>query len=392
VQCRILVVLAFAGCGFSTPGGTAPKDGGDDATDATDATDSGPPADANPCRAVEVSAMSAHTCARMENGDVWCWGINGKGEVGIAGQTFCNGATPCNPTPAKVALPPITKLGVAEEHACAIAGAQVYCWGRNTEGQFGNGLLASTTTPLLVAERAGASSIGGGLTHGCSLHGAAVKCSGDSANGEVGDPTMMPHATPFTAVPSGTQALANGYFHVCTIQGGFAYCWGANVTGQVDTHPGADVYNPRIVPGIATVAAIANGFGHTCAALTAGDLRCWGANGNGQLGMGDKLSHYDEIRVPILTGVVELSAGADHTCGRTPAGTVYCWGERFGATPVEVTLPRPAVSIAAGSYHDCFALDDGSVRCLGWNAYGQLGTGTAGPSISNTVSQAMLCQ
>ncbi len=336
--------------------------------------------------------MSAHTCARMETGDVWCWGINNRGEVGLPSQTQCNGANKCNPTPAKLAVPTATRLGVAEEHSCAITGGQVYCWGRNTDGQFGDASGADAVAPVLVAQRAGATSIGGGLTHGCSLHGAAVKCSGDSANGEVGDPTMAAHATPVTTVASGTDVLANGYSHVCSISGGFVYCWGSNVTGQVDTNVGPDVYNPRIVPNVSTAVAIANGIGHTCAALAAGDLRCWGANGNGQLGMGDTLPHYGEVRVPILTGIVELAAGADHTCGRTPAGSVYCWGERYSATPVQVVLPRPAVSIAAGSYHDCFALDDGSVQCIGWNAYGQLGTGTAGPAISNTVSQATLCE
>ena len=378
----------MGGCGFTTPGGTAP---GDVADDTSDASDSGPPADASPCRALEVSAMSAHTCARMENGDVWCWGINRRGEIGRPSQMTC-GAAKCNPTPEKLALPPITKLGVAEEHACAIAGAQVYCWGRDSENQFGDGLATDTAVPVLVAQHASASSIGGGLTYGCALQGAAVTCSGSNANGEVGDPLGMPHATPFTAVPSGTQVLANGYRHVCTIQGGFVYCWGANGTGQVDTQIGIDVYSPRIVPGVATAAAIANGYGHTCAALVAGDLRCWGANGNGQLGMGDQLPHFGEVRVPLLTGIVELTAGADHTCGRTPAGSVFCWGERFGATPIQITLPRPAVSIAAGSYHDCFALDDGSVSCLGWNAYGQLGSGTPSAATTTMVSQVTLCQ
>jgi alpha-tubulin suppressor-like RCC1 family protein len=50
------------------------------------------------------------------------------------------------------------------------------------------------------------------------------------------------------------------------------------------------------------------------------------------------------------------------------------------------------VSIAAGSYHDCFALDDGSVYCLGANPYGQLGNGSVGGNITDVVSQVPLCQ
>lgn len=335
--------------------------------------------------------MSAHTCARMENGDVWCWGINGSSQVGRPVETTCSGLS-CNPTPGKVALPPVTKLGVAEEHACAIAGASVYCWGRNTENQFGDGLGANSATPVLVAQRAGASSIGGGLYYGCSLHGGAVRCSGNNLNGEVGDPLRSAHGTPFTAVSSGTAALTSGYAHVCTVQSGFVYCWGANFSGQVETHPGANVYTPTIVGGVGVAASVANGYGHTCAALASGDVRCWGANGFGQLGTGDTLPKLGEVANTQLAGIVEIVAGSDHTCARAAAGSVYCWGERYGATPVLVPLARPAVSIAAGSYHDCFALDDGTVQCLGANTYGQLGTGTASTAVTTTLSQAMLCQ
>ena len=39
-------------------------------------------------------------------------------------------------------------------------------------------------------------------------------------------------------------------------------------------------------------------------------------------------------------------------------------------------LGRNAIDISAGSYHTCTLLDDGSIRCWGSNAFGQLGDGT----------------
>ena len=395
VRLRWLLVgslVAAGGCSFSTPASVvAPIDATDGPADGRDGPTDGPPADASPCRAVEVSAMSAHTCARMENGDVWCWGINHRGEVGRPVQTFCNPNVSCNPTPEKIVMPPATRLGVSEDHACAIAGAQVYCWGGDAEGQFGDGTGTDRAAPVLVAARAGATMISGGLTFGCSLHGAAVKCSGNNDNGEVGNGTTNPQPTPVTTVPSGTDAIATAYDHACAIEGGFVYCWGSDSSGQSSTSPGPDILSPTVVANVGGPTALATGYEHSCIAHAGGDLRCWGKNTNGQLGTGDILPHPGAVVQPQVSGIVELSAGVNHTCGRTPLGSVYCWGEDYAPTPAEVTLPSPAISIASGSYHDCFALMDGSVWCLGWNAYGQLGMGTHTGVITQSVSQVNLC-
>lgn len=389
-RCWFALWLALGGCSFSVPGTFIAPDGADGPPggDAPDAPGDGPSA----CRAVEVSAMSAHTCARMENGDVWCWGINGNGEVGRPVQeASCRNATACNPTPEKLALPAATRLGVAEEHACAIAGTDTYCWGRDDKNQFGDG-GANTAVPRLVAQRASATQIVGGLEHGCSLQGAAVMCSGTNAFGEVGDNSTQARPTPVTAVPSGTELIASGYQHMCAVEGGFIYCWGADYAGQVNTSPGAPVRSPSIVAGVANVTAVGLGYGHSCVIRgTTGDVSCWGTNDKGQLGTGDILTHYTTVVQAQVTGVVELTAGSDHACARTPAGSMYCWGESYGPTPLQVPLPRPAVSIASGSYHDCAALDDGTVWCKGWNAYGQLGLGTHDAGTSLVVSKVLLC-
>jgi alpha-tubulin suppressor-like RCC1 family protein len=84
-------------------------------------------------------------------------------------------------------------------------------------------------------------------------------------------------------------------------------------------------------------------------------------------------------------GVVELALGAEHSCLRTLEGRVYCWGGNddgqigqpegtvLSTTPRAVSLPGKAASIAAGTYHTCATLLDGSVYCWGKNGDGQLG-------------------
>jgi len=91
-----------------------------------------------------------------------------------------------------------------------------------------------------------------------------------------------------------------------------------------------------------------------------------------------------------------VAAGYDHSCALIQNGTVWCWGNNSdgelgdedpnidGAAiiietkPVQAKLAAQAVSVAAGTYHTCAALTDGTVQCFGYNENGQLGNGVSG--------------
>jgi alpha-tubulin suppressor-like RCC1 family protein len=42
---------------------------------------------------------------------------------------------------------------------------------------------------------------------------------------------------------------------------------------------------------------------------------------------------------------------------------------------VDLGTNRTATFLASGGYHVCAVLDDESVKCWGWNSFGQLGVG-----------------
>ena len=99
----------------------------------------------------------------------------------------------------------------------------------------------------------------------------------------------------------------------------------------------------------ANAASVACGNTHTCAILNDGTVRCWGSNDRGRLGMG--------------------STGGSSAA---PVG------------PLDLGSGRTAKAICAGSYHSCAILDDGTVKCWGYNPYGQLGYGEQRRSTRDT--------
>src|SRR3546814_1868658 len=131
-------------------------------------------------------------------------------------------------------------------------------------------------------------------------------------------------------------------------------CWGSGAVGQFGYGDGInlDVQTneiatscPTVVLGTSlTAVAIACGDEHTCALLDDGSVKCWGSGAVGQLGYGDGISRGDEPN--------EM-------------------GDNLPT--VDLGTNRTAVAIACGDRHTCALLDDGSVKCWGSGAVGQLG-------------------
>jgi alpha-tubulin suppressor-like RCC1 family protein len=92
-----------------------------------------------------------------------------------------------------------------------------------------------------------------------------------------------------------------------------------------------------------TATAISAGFFHSCALLDNASVKCWGRNTFGQLGIDNATQMGDNAGEMAVLPVVNLGTG------------------------------RTATAISAGHDHTCARLDNASVKCWGWNDYGQLG-------------------
>ncbi|MBU1070110.1 hypothetical protein KJ975_11135 [Myxococcota bacterium] len=85
--------------------------------------------------------------------------------------------------------------------------------------------------------------------------------------------------------------------------------------------------------------------------------------------------------------IVDIAAGRYHTCAVVSDGTVRCWGRNnYGQlgdnttttrfTPVSVLNITSAAYVTAGANHTCAVKTDGTVMCWGYNSSGQLGDNT----------------
>ncbi|MBI4700605.1 MAG: hypothetical protein HY744_05490 [Deltaproteobacteria bacterium] len=168
-------------------------------------------------------------------------------------------------------------------------------------------------------------------------HTCAVKkdgtlwCWGRNADGELGDGTTQSKSSPVQVSALGTSALAvaAGGYHTCAVKaGGTLWCWGNNEYGQLGDGTTQDETSPVQVSVLGTSAlAVAGGQAHTCAVKAGGTLWCWGRNANGQLGDGTTQDKTSPVQVPALgTSALAVAAGNDHTCAVKAGGTLWCWG------------------------------------------------------------------
>ncbi|HVZ50565.1 MAG TPA: Ig-like domain repeat protein [Pseudolabrys sp.] len=202
-----------------------------------------------------------------------------------------------------------------------------------------------------------------------------------------------------TRLNSGVVAAVGGY-HSCaiTVAGGVE-CWGLNSNGQLGDGTANNSSTPVAVPGLSGAVGLAAGKGFTCALLSDGTATCWGQNDTGQLGNNSTTESHGPVQVldpgggTALSGIVALTAGGYHACALLTTGTVDCWGFNFfgqlgnntttdSHLPVAVldtsgSAPLTGVTaVTASNDHTCAVLNDGTVRCWGWNLHGQLGNGT----------------
>ncbi|MBL6883566.1 MAG: hypothetical protein ISR09_04175 [Candidatus Thalassarchaeum sp.] len=94
---------------------------------------------------ISISMGFHHTCGIIDNNDLYCWGYNDQGQLGIGTTEQTNYPIP------QLVDSNVIGVSTGNNHACALYESQtIKCWGANSEGQLGTGNMFYQNTPTAI--------------------------------------------------------------------------------------------------------------------------------------------------------------------------------------------------------------------------------------------------
>jgi alpha-tubulin suppressor-like RCC1 family protein len=296
------------------------------------------------------------------------------------------------------------QVAMGRRHSCArMQDDTVRCWGDNTAGQLGTGDTMPRTRPTFVPNISVPMDLSLGLSHTCSVttgRPPRALCWGSSSRGQLGNAVQAggQSSTPVAVdgvagIPARIEAAEE---HTCALSDdGSASCWGSNLMGELGTGQGPDRATPQLVTLRAPVTSLSSTTRHTCAALNDGSVWCWGANDSDQLGRTGPQSPVP-VQVLQLTGAAQVHVGQSHSCAMQGDDTVRCWGaDSDGQLGDGLQVTRPydpqmvgdvglqgVQALVTGYRHNCVSLGPAGMSCWGANDHGQMGQGASSTQAS----------
>lgn len=295
-----------------------------------------------------VSAGMLHTTFLTEDGDVYAFGFNNRGPLGVGDEESRQSAVKIE------ALDDVEITGIENGNGVSYAisaEGTLYAWGSNTNGQLGTGDQDERLVPTAVEALAGETvvAVSSGTSHTLALtEDGQVYAFGSNTDNQVSgsedrrviDPVLV------EGLPADIVGVtADGKTSFAVTSDGRVFGWGQSDTGQLlqgsDNGDGtftvdpADVAVPVELTGLPEGVIDVKGGARWAVALTEdGDVYAWGPNDEGPTGGldGDPEAESDVSFLPTKimeldeVNIVEIQTGPNSIIAVSDTGAVFTWG------------------------------------------------------------------
>ena len=246
---------------------------------------------------IQVAAGNSHSAAVTKDGDLYMWGDNYYGQLGVYSNVDSNIPIKVNNSSSTLPEKSVKYVALGGVHSAAITkGGSLYMWGCNGNGRLGDGTTTDRYTPVKIMDNVASVNLGG-------YHSAAITKNGSlytwgyNEYGQLGDGTSSHKTKPVKIMDNIVSVSLGGNHSAAITKDGSLYMWGYNYRGQLGDGTTTNRYTP--VKIMDNVASVSLRFNHSAAVTKDGSLYMWGDNTYGSLGDGTTTDRTSPVAIQI---------------------------------------------------------------------------------------------
>ena len=268
---------------------------------------------------------------------------------------------------------------------------KLYAWGRNTQGDLGDGTTVCKTTPIQVGSCSWKfTSVGYRTAFAIKADGTGMSW-GNNGGGRLGDNTVVNKSSPVAICGTGKWKTLSGGGNFATgiKTDGTLWAWGCNLNGQLGDGTTVNKSTPiQVGAGTDWKFILASKGGSFATAIkTNGTLWAWGTGQCGHLGDGTTICHSSPVQIGAATTWKCVAKKGYGVYGWKTDGTIWYWGNVIVPASCTTTCYSTPVQFAtaadnwktfsvSNSTHVIGIRKNGTLWAWGDNGSGQLGDGT----------------